>query len=419
MRDTAKDGQKFANLDGPSTEEEGLVEESPGPNPLIGASGKPLGGEGGPTSEDIPVLRKKPAAAKPAAAALPSSTLSSRACLAILKRLDALGGLPSKELKSLARKVKRIASRSKKVGHEDAALLLGALLARASEALEAEVRRLSGALDASRAAVEGGAQARAEAEERLRGALEAEKKEKAALKEANEAIEKDGKATSGAAAEKKTSQAQIKAMQGRKRQLEETVENVYRPLKEARVEEESMATKRIGVLRKVGKKHGLHPELLSVAPAILLKQLDKRQTFDRLAVESLDAEFAKHVGILASRIEDGEQALKAQAVSAQAKQVALQTVRAQRKEAAGKVAQAGATVRKSREALIRARQLARGLPAALSRAERDFERAKGRVSKFRCGPLAAYIRVLPLPLVNSPAAEENAGEIEEQPEPAA
>lgn len=348
------------------------------------------------------VVRGKPAAAAATLARRRKArtpALSSRTCLAILQRLKAVGGLKNDEqFKAMAQQAKRAAGKSKKAEQDKAAPLLGAALAHASESLESEVRRLQGTVDEAQAAVEAGTRAQADADGRLQEALKAEVEGKVQLKGAEKAIADNGKAILGAMAGKQGAEAQVAAMQGRKRQLEETAEKVYRPLKEARVEGRE-AGKQISHLCKVGKKHGLHSELLSVAPAILRKQLDKRQTFDRLTVQSLDAEFTKHVQALTSKIQDGEQTSQEHSEALDAKRAAMLAARAQRKEWARKITQAAAAVRKSKEDAAAVRKRVKALPLALNKAKLQLEEAKGRVSKFRCGPLAAYTRVLPLPVV--------------------
>jgi hypothetical protein len=360
-------------------------------------------GSEGVATDEAPVVRGKPAAAAAAALLLPARrnaprapTLSSRSCLAILKRVKAVGGLSNEQLRSSAQQAKRAASKRNKAEQEKAVPMLGRLLAGASAVLEADVRRLQTAFDEAQAAVAAGTRAQADADERLQEAHKAELDGKAQLKDVEKAIETGSKAIMGAMTGKRSAQAEVAATQGRKRQLQEAAEKVYKPLKEARVEGRA-AGKQISELCKVGKKYGLHSELLAVAPAILRKQLDKRQTFDNIAVKSLDAEFTKHVHALSSKIQDGEQSLQAHSETLDAKQAAVQAAREQRKECARKLTQAKADLRKSKENALTIRKRVKGLPLALSKAKLLLEQAKGRVSKFRCGPVAQYTRVLPLP----------------------
>merc|ERR1711920_584314 len=88
--------------------------------------------------------------------------------------------------------------------------------------------------------------------------------------------------------------AEMKAAETKKRELQEVEKSSYRPLKDARMSG-SEGRKQVNDLCKVGKKHGLHRELLSIAPAIFRKELEKRQTFDRLVLDNLGKQFEKHV----------------------------------------------------------------------------------------------------------------------------
>merc|ERR1712048_1200827 len=97
----------------------------------------------------------------------------------------------------------------------------------------------------------------------------------------------------------------------KKRELQDVEENVYRPLKEARMKG-SAGQKQVSGLCKVGKKHGLHRELLSIAPAIFRKELEKRQTFDRLVLQNLGEQFEKHVDACDSKKQGSEQLLQDQ-----------------------------------------------------------------------------------------------------------
>jgi len=270
------------------------------------------------------------------------------------------------------------------------------VLARAVAMREAEVREAQAAVDKAHTVCEERESELAEAESSIQDARQAIVEGKVELKHAEKAIKMETKAIVNFKAEKKNAVEDIKLVVARKRQLQDVEETVYGPLKEACVEG-SERQRHMRLLCKAGEKHGLHKELLGVAPAILRKQLDKRQTFDRLVISSLDAEFTKHAEALSSKIQDGENILQTYESTLQAKQEALVRSRTQKKMSTRKISQAKANIGMGKKALAVARQRTKSQPSTMKRAARDLERAKARLEKLRSGPLAAYVRVLPLP----------------------
>merc|ERR1712217_89776 len=236
------------------------------------------------------------------------------------------------------------------------------------------------------------------------GAQQTVLQSKTQLKLTEEAVETESKAIADAKKEHRSAAMEVRVSVGRKRNLEETVENVYQPLKEARVEGAACA-KQAKYLNKIGKEHGFHRELLSVAPEVLKKQLDKRQTFDNLALSSLESEFAKHIRALDAKIKDGEGTLHDQKQTMDTKQLALASARSQRKESERTLAQAEAALRKKKESLLAAQRSRQSLPKALKQAESKLQNAAINVSKLRAGPVADSMRVAPLPCADASLEE--------------
>jgi len=220
---------------------------------------------------------------------------------------------------------------------------------------------------------------------------------KAPWSEAEKAVESVNQAINNTKANKKSAAVEIKEVSSKKRQLEDAEANIFRPLKEARID--GSESKQLRQLCKIGQKHGLHRELLTIAPAVLKKQLDKRQTFDNLAVKSLGAEFDKHAKALASKLEDCEQAFTEKEHRLHNQQNELQGAKSHCKESRKKLLSVEARLEKGREALTAARQSVRKSPKSLKRATDKLESAQARVGKFRTGPLSTYERVLPLPRI--------------------
>jgi len=271
------------------------------------------------------------------------AALTSRRCLTILARLDALGVVSTGEARTLATQAKRAAKSRRKCEQEKAGSLLGRVLARSVAMREAEVREAQSALDDANCICEEHESELAKAESSIKDAQKAVADGKGELKDAEKAIKLETKAILNIKEEKKVVADCIKVTEVKKRQLQDVEECVYAPLKEARVEG-SERQKQVRVLCKAGEKHGLHKELLCVAPMILRKQLDKRQTFDRTVINSLDAEFTKHIDALSSEIHDRENSLQEHDSALQAKQEALLRARAQKKASARKIDQAVANI---------------------------------------------------------------------------
>jgi len=340
-------------------------------------------------------IRKRPAAPE-AGPKVSRAVIPARTCRSILQKLEGTGVLPVGEVRDLAKQAKRAVRSCKKSEQDRAGILLGHLLVKVSETFEAEARDAQREVEEARAAVEAGATAEAQAEALLNETRQVVLQCKEQLKEADKAIETESEAIADAKKEQKSIAVEVRTSAGWKRQLEETVENVYQPLKEARVHGPACA-KQANYLSKVGKKQGFHRELLTVAPDVLKKQLDKRQTFDNLTLCSLESEFAKHIEALDAKIKHGECTLQEHKQTMQTKQTILVSAKSQHKESVRNLTHAEAAVRKNKGALLSTRRSIQSLPIALKKAESELQKAEIKVSKFRSGPVAAYTRVMPLP----------------------
>merc|ERR1711964_261558 len=103
----------------------------------------------------------------------------------------------------------------------------------------------------------------------------------------------------------------LKTVIKKKERLEATQKKAYGPLKEVRAQGLN-GEKRLKDLRKVGKEFGFHQVLLNTMPAILRKQPDRRQTFDGVAMQQFDTEFAKHFNKLDMATKQSETAIEMQ-----------------------------------------------------------------------------------------------------------
>jgi len=353
------------------------------------------------------------ATASPVAAQPKPFVLSGHSCNKILERMKANGFVSKGEVQALVRRAKRAAGSKRKEERESAAGLLGQVLAHVDHELETAVSQAQVAVDEAQAEGEALAAAQAEADARFGETKQAVADVKTEIAEAEKAVELASQAIANTKNNKKSVATEVKTVEVQKRQLEDVEANIFRPLKEARVD--GSVSKQLRQLCKVGEKHGLHRELMTIAPAVLKKQLDKRRTFDNLAVRSLDTEFEKHVKALGSKIKDNEQALAEQEQHLQSQQSALLSARAQRKERRKRLALVEADLGKGQEALALARKKVRKSPTIMKHATCELERAKVRISKFRTGPLATYLRVLPLPKINVAASADETEPEDQEP----
>merc|ERR1712039_569676 len=102
----------------------------------------------------------------------------------------------------------------------------------------------------------------------------------------------------------------------------------------------------------------------------------------------------------------GEQTLQNQSEVLEDKNATLLAARTHRQEYARELAQVAAVVSKCKEEVVAARKRVKSLPLVLNKAKWELEQAKVHVTKLRCGPIATYTRVLPLPDVGSNAASD-------------
>lgn len=191
------------------------------------------------------------------------------------------------------------------------------------------------------------------------------------------------------AVEKKRAE-EVKQVAVKVKQLEGIEKDAYQPLKQA-VAKGSTCKQRLQQLRKVGKEFGFHDVLLNnTMPKVLLKSLDRRQTFDNKVLELADAEFAKKRAELDTAMKSQE---SARLVSGSAVQTALEMLTDFQKEHdchARMLKEAEVSSSARRKSLGTMRRAMRDTESDMKTVTRDLTQAGKCLESFRNGPLAAF-----------------------------
>merc|ERR1712139_398032 len=144
-------------------------------------------------------------------------------------------------------------------------------------------------------------------------------------------------------------------------------------------------------LRKTGKEFGFHDVLVnSTMPKVLTKRLDRRHTFDRLAVQQLDREFSKHRALLKSTIEDGAVAVSSQVEAVETAHAAEAAAKQDRISHSRILLEAKKLWAPSKASLAAARRALRTGELRLHKAEKQLQQAEEKMTAFCEGPLAAF-----------------------------
>merc|ERR1712014_347803 len=126
------------------------------------------------------------------------------------------------------------------------------------------------------------------------------------LKDASKAISTEARGIAAVDKQLRSVAIKIQKWDNRRRIVKQIEKSAFQPLKEASLHGPAVK-KQIQHLRKAGAKIGFDEELMSVAPSVLQKELERRHTFDKFVVQSLDIEFAKRVKELVSKQEKDEE----------------------------------------------------------------------------------------------------------------
>lgn len=297
---------------------------------------------------------------------------------------------PSGEAHVLMNKVVTAAQCGQK---EEACTLLGRVLARVGVALEADVCQAQDAADKATNEHQDCVTKQYSAELALKKAKQAVLDSKVELKVASKAIGTEARGIAAADKQKRSAASKVQMWDNRKRLVQEVEENAFQPLKEASLDGPAVK-KQIKYLRKAGQKIGFDEELMSIAHSALQKELQRRHTFDRFVVQSLDIEFAKRIGVLCSKQEKDEKVFHESSSALEQKKEALNMAKEKQELSALKMAEAKAALDANTQEAAEAKKQLACVDSELKRAMKNLERARTQDSIFRQGPLAAYMKLI-------------------------
>jgi len=317
----------------------------------------------------------------------------------IIAKLQSLSELLPPDVREVVAKLGRlcVGRSGKPIDTEKITIALHGALKGTDEALQVALMEAQAKVKGADYEREGRVEAQAAAEAQLDELRRAVAERKLALGGSDKIIQKRHNDVAVAKAAQRSAMAEIKAVAGKKRQLEAAEKDAYEPLRDEPAAGPD-GSKRLTVLRKVGKVYGFHNELLSVAPAILKKELDKRRTFDNLVMRQLEVEFRRNVGSLNSEIQDKEQILAERASEVQAAHAAWINAKEEQKNGARALSQAEEALAAGKVALSEAQRRVRTFPTDMRKSLRNFSLAKARLDKFRDGPLAKFEKSLKPPV---------------------
>lgn len=239
--------------------------------------------------------------------------------------------------------------------------------------------------------------ARTDAEANLERLKQAITDERKIVSNLTKFIETKRKAIQTAKTAQTKATAELKAAESKKRSLESVEKDAFGPLKEA-FAEGSEGQKRLGVLRRVGKEYGFHSEMMNVMPAVLKKEIDRRQTFDGLVVQYLGVEFARHTDALDLKVKERGSHLTECSSMVQEAHTDLRTAKEEHKAHTRALADAEKALADAKATLLQAKRHSQAFPSDMGKTLRDLSLAKTRVDKFQRGALAALEEVLPAPV---------------------
>jgi len=333
--------------------------------------------------------------------------LSGKKCKDLLNKLGNINGISD----ALRNDIKRrgaalVRGRNLRVGQEVATQTLSAL----SKEVEAELQAALQAAHVKIKSADEDKQARADAEVAAEARLAEVKQQlvnqKVALRKTEKALETNKEQIKSATVAQKLTEVQLKTVYNQKRKLESVQKDAYDPLKAAHAEG-TEGQQRLSLLRKTGKAYGFHSEMLGVLPLVLKKQLDKRQTFDGLVTQYLDVEFARNLGSLAAKAEEGELSIADRVSQLQQAQEALQNAQEDKKQNTTALADAEASLAEGKEVLAEARRRSRTFPADMKKAVNELTAARSRSDRFRNSTAVAMAKALPMDVATKTAAEDS------------
>jgi peptidoglycan hydrolase CwlO-like protein len=166
------------------------------------------------------------------------------------------------------------------------------------------------------------------------------------------------------------------------RSLEAVEKDVFQPLKQASVKG-SQGKNKMKHLQKVGKRFGFHDVLLNTTmPKVALKSIDKRQTFDRLVLDQMEAEFAKKHGELENVLKDEKLVRLDREAALEAARKSLADAQHQRIAHASRLAEAEKALVLGKQAVVAARRDLKSFDKDSQKILRESAQLETRLSAF-------------------------------------
>jgi len=208
----------------------------------------------------------------------------------------------------------------------------------------------------------------------------------------------------------KTGLGKPKLVSEKIRSLEAVEKDAFQPLKQGSVKG-AQGKHKLKHLQKVGKRFGFHDVLLNTTmPKVAFKGIDKRQTFDRLVLDQMEAEFAKkHVELKKALQEQKSVKLDQEAAVSMAQKILADAVH-ERNAHASRLAEAEKALALGKQALVSARRdLKKFDKDSRQKIVCESTQLQAHLNTFLDGPFAAFKKLemllLPPELVKSSKSE--------------
>jgi hypothetical protein len=288
--------------------------------------------------------------------------------------------------------------------YEEVALTLGGdAFTDLKDRIEAEAQEAHARL----ASVEAGWVERSSALESSQDKLTAFKNE---ISEAKLAVKTSTKAVEAARSEVqkvkiagKSNAGNPKLVSEKIRSLEAIDKDVFQPLKQASVKG-AQGKNKLKHLQKVGKRFGFHEVLLNTTmPKVALKCIDRRQTFDRLVLDQMEAEIAKKHAELENNLKDEKSLKFDREVALQTAQKALADAQHQRDSIGSRLADAEKALLVGKQSVVAARRDLKKFDKDSQIIVRESRQLESKLNAFLDGPFSVFKKLeaflLPAPLV--------------------
>jgi len=149
--------------------------------------------------------------------------------------------------------------------------------------------------------------------------------------------------------------------------------------------------KKIKQLQQVGKRFGFHDVLLNTTmPRVALKCIDKRQTFDRLVLDQMEAEFAKKHADLENNLNDEKSFKRDREAALQIAQNGLVDAQHKRDASASRLVEAEKSLATCKQSIVVARRELKKFDKDSQVTVRESSQLESKLNAFLDGPYAVF-----------------------------